>query len=66
VNKHEIKEEKFRTSNELELIIQTLSDFVKFFKIHYIDLSKVENKEVLNLILLEYLAARNKSGSMNR
>jgi hypothetical protein len=53
-------------NRELHVIMKIFSKFVRLYRIHYIDITKVDNKEVLNLILLEYLNAKDKTRHNNR
>ena len=66
INKREVAEEKLNSKNELDSIMKILSKFVRLFRIHYINLTKLDDKELQNQILLEYLMAKKKTGHNNR
>ena len=66
INKREVNEEVRSTSNELDTLMNITGQFVRMFRIHFIDLTKIDDKQLLNQILMEYYMAKKRAGYSNR
>ena len=61
INKSEVQEENKPSDNEFHVMMKNLSQFVRLFRIHYIDLTKIDDNELLNQIMMEYYMAKKKN-----
>lgn len=66
INKREVKEEIKITKNELDLMMNIFGEFVRMFRIYFIDLTQIDDKQLLNQILIEYYSAKKRAEYNNK
>ena len=58
ISKREVKDKVENTDNELDTMLAIFGQFVRMFRIHFIDITNIEDKQLLNQILMEYYMAK--------